>query len=238
MTETRVDFNSSLQIAGDALVMASAGPKTNQYWQIFPVSDSHYQIRNQASGVNKQLATCYNPQEADASQTQPCMQPASGAQSQLWIVNTWGDGTYRFVNVGNGSGYNMDCHPGNPMFMSSNTALVPRQPAQHWEFSSLRTINDGAYSTTITVCSLLRLLLKSADSWNRTFHPQHHPLVRPVRRHLRPRQQVMLRQPPPPVKQYRNPHQLTSQHPPTARERRRSTESPLARPSGPVSPSV
>jgi len=79
------------------------------------------------------------------------MQTASGDKSQLWQIEAWGDGTWRFVNVGNGSNYNMDCHPGDPMFMSSVTAAVPNQPAQHWEFSSLAEINDGAYSTTITV---------------------------------------------------------------------------------------
>jgi len=79
------------------------------------------------------------------------MQPASGDDSQLWQIEAWGDGSWRFVNVGNGSDYNMDCHPGDPMFMSNTTAALPKQPAQHWLFSSLSDINDGAFSTMITV---------------------------------------------------------------------------------------
>lgn len=151
LTETRVDFNSSLQQAGNGVVMAAAGPKTLEFWQLFPIGSGLYQIRNRNTGVNKQLATCYNAQEQDPSNTQPCLEPSSGDQSQLWNITQWGDGTFKFVNVGNGSNYNMDCHPGNPMFMASEIAAVPRQPAQHWEFSSLSQINDGAYSTTITV---------------------------------------------------------------------------------------
>ena len=151
LTEPQVDFNSSLQLAGNGLVMAAAGENALQYWQIFPVSNGYYQVRNQAAGLKSQLGACYAAQETDASRTQPCMLPGSGDDSQLWNITSWGDGTYRFVNVGNGTGYNMDRHPVGPMFMSSATEAVPNQPAQHWEFSSLLPVNDGAYSLAITV---------------------------------------------------------------------------------------
>jgi hypothetical protein len=82
------------------------------------------------------------------------MLPSSGDDSQKWRIDSWGDGTFKFVNVANGSNYNMDCHPGNPLFMSSQTAATPKQPAQHWEFSSIAAIDDGAYSTTVSTTTV------------------------------------------------------------------------------------
>ena len=70
------------------------------------------------------------------------MQPAGGDDSQKWDIEPWGDGSYMFVDVKNGSGYRMDCHPGNPLFTSFETTGTP-EPAQHWLFSSLAAINGG-----------------------------------------------------------------------------------------------
>jgi Ricin-type beta-trefoil lectin domain-like len=156
ITESRVDFNSSLQILGQGLFFSGqCGTCTNQKWQMQLDSSGQYQLKNSASGVSKQLSVCYTPAETDSSKTQPCMLPSSGDDSQKWRVDPWGDGTFKFVNVGNGSKYNMDCHPGNPLFMSSQTAATPKQPAQHWEFSSIGVINDGAYSTTVSTTTVM-----------------------------------------------------------------------------------
>ena len=150
LTETRVDFNSSFQYNGLELFFGAV-VKTGdggQLWQFLSIPDGQWQIRNIASNINKQLATCYVSSEASDTKTQPCMQPSSADPSQKWIIDAWGDGTFKFVNVGNGSGYNMDVHPGNPPFMSDQIAQTPNEPAQHWEFSSIRDVNDGTYSTT------------------------------------------------------------------------------------------
>jgi hypothetical protein len=147
LTESRVDFNSSLQYNGKDIFFALANQKAQQYWQFFPVDNGNYQLRNRATDT-KQLGTCYKPQENGDSKTQPCMvNPIDGERSQKWIVDQWDDGTWRFVNVGNGTNYNMDVHPGNPPFMSGVIAKLPRQPAQHWMWQSMMPIDDGAYST-------------------------------------------------------------------------------------------
>ena len=151
ITESRVNFNSSLQVAGSGLVMAAAGVDANQYWQLLSIGNNQYVFRNKVDGINKQLGTCYAASEMDPAHTQPCMLNSIGDDSQKWAVSTWSDGAYKFVNIGNGSNYNLDCHPGNPMFMSSVIEETPRQPAQHWLIASLATIGDAAYSTTITV---------------------------------------------------------------------------------------
>jgi Ricin-type beta-trefoil lectin domain-like len=150
LTETRVDFNSSFQYNGNGLFFAARVQTSDsgQLWQFLSIPDGQWQIRNIGSAINQQLATCYVASEVSDSKTQPCMQPSSNNPSQKWIIDSWGDGTYKFMNVGNGSGYNMDVHPGNPPFMSDQIATTPNQPAQHWEFSSIRDVNDGAYSTT------------------------------------------------------------------------------------------
>jgi Ricin-type beta-trefoil lectin domain-like len=157
LTETRVDFNSSLQYNGFGIFMAAHETTADdgQYWQFLPLSNGEWQVRNVASAIGKQLSTCYSATETSDSKTQPCMQDSSDDDSQKWWITAWGDGTYKFVNVGNGTGYNMDCHPGNPMFMNDQTATTPNQPAQHWEFSSIRDVNDGAYSTTFVRLQLV-----------------------------------------------------------------------------------
>ena len=155
ITESRVDFNSSMQLTGTDLVFSTASATAAEYWQILNIGNGQYALRNQNFGISKQLATCYAPKELDASKTKPCMQDSDPNDFQKWTISDWGDGTYRIQNVGNGTQYNLDCHPGNPMFLSSVTAATPKQPAQHWMVSSLKAIDDGAYSTTFTVSSTL-----------------------------------------------------------------------------------
>ena len=153
ITESRVNFSSSLQTSGMGVYMGAAGIKTPQFWQVFSLGDNEYAFRNKANGITHQLGVCYISNEIDASKTEPCVVPSDDSDSQKWTITPWGDGeSYKIGNVGNGTDYIMDCHPGNPMFMSSNTQSNIRQPAQHWMFSSLEIINDGAYSTTISVC--------------------------------------------------------------------------------------
>jgi Ricin-type beta-trefoil lectin domain-like len=112
VTESRVDFNSSLQVAGTGLVMAAAGPKTYQFWQIFYLGNGTYSLRNKQNGLHQQLGTCYAAAETDPSRTQPCMRDSAGDDSQKWTITQWGDGTYKLINNGNGTGLNLDCHPG------------------------------------------------------------------------------------------------------------------------------
>lgn len=152
LTETRVDFSSSLQYNSKDIYFALADDNSQQYWQFFPLPDGNYQIRNRATDA-KQLGTCYKSSEKSATKTQPCMIDSLDVDSQKWIVDQWDDGNLKFVNVGNGTDYNMDVHPGNPLFMSPITAQDPIQPAQHWQIKSRKPIDDGTFSTVFGAVS-------------------------------------------------------------------------------------
>jgi hypothetical protein len=157
LTESRVDFNSSLQANGNGVFFAAASPTAAQYWQFFPTTSSTYRLRNKGSGV-KQLGTCHVESEVTAPKTQPCMVPAVDEESQEWILDSWPDGTFMFINKGNGTGYHMDVHPGNPVFMSANVDENPKKPAQHWSFMSIGDINDGTFSTEFGAVSTFILV--------------------------------------------------------------------------------
>jgi hypothetical protein len=150
LTETRVDFNSALQFdGGSSLLMGAAKTDVNEWWQFQPLDNNQWQVRNKQSYVSKQLGTCYSADEVTDTKTRPCMVNSNYTDlSQRWNISVWSDGTLKFANVGNGTGYNMDCHPDNPMFMSDATAETPNQPAQHWELKSIGIVNDGTFSTT------------------------------------------------------------------------------------------
>lgn len=150
LTESRVDFNTTLQESGAAVFLAPAAAGGVENWQLFQLDNGNFQIRNRNVGLERQLATCYIPDETDPSRTRPCLLPAVGDDTQKWLINPWGDGTYYLVNVANGSSYYLDGHPNSLLFMSSTIAEQPKQPGQHWEFSSVAAINDGAYSSTVT----------------------------------------------------------------------------------------
>jgi hypothetical protein len=81
-----------------------------------------------------------------------CLSNPADTSAQEWTIDSsWGDGTFRLQNVANGTGYNLDVHPGTPVFMSNVLAKTPNQPAQHWLMMSKGVINDGAYSTAFGV---------------------------------------------------------------------------------------
>lgn len=126
-----------------------------QYWQFMPVdpkNPARYAVRSSVRGVFKQLGTCYNPEEIDEQHTQPCLLRSDGSDTQKWDITMWPgkNSTLRFQNVQNGTKYNMDVHVGNPMFMSSDVDGKNYQKAQHWLMTSVKNIDDGAYSTTFT----------------------------------------------------------------------------------------
>jgi hypothetical protein len=182
LTESRVGFNSSLQYNGVGIFFALASDAV-EAWQFYPVDSGNYQIRNKNTATN-QLGTCHVSSEVTTPKTQPCMVPASSSDdSQKWTVDTWSDGTYKFVNVGNGTAYNMDCHPGNPLFMSDTTAESPKQPAQHWMIQSIGVINDGTFSTPLggvcifcySVVEPLNIRLTTSRSRRRQRQHRSHP---------------------------------------------------------------
>lgn len=156
LTEGRVDdykkktFSSQLAQADSGIM--DVGPNRDQYWQLQPVDDvaGRYALRCSKTGVFKQLGVCYVADEIANSRTQPCLVSSSGADAQKWDVADWGNSTYRFVNVANGTGYVLDVHPGNPPFMSDDLRTNIPQPAQHWLMTSVKKVDDGAFSTVFS----------------------------------------------------------------------------------------
>ncbi|GJC93081.1 transmembrane alpha-helix domain-containing protein [Colletotrichum higginsianum] len=129
--------------------------KTDALWQFQPVGnrDGRYLVRLNAAGMGQQLSVCWNLAEVHPSRTRGCMRKTESDESQQWDITEWESekGTLKFTNVANGTGYVLDVHPGNNLFMSSEIegtdGVSARQPAQHWIMTSSKAVNDGAYST-------------------------------------------------------------------------------------------
>lgn len=157
VTEARVDdydkanFTSALQVEDDDGVAVWSA--VDHYWQFQPVKNGpagRYALRCSRTGVFKQLSACYVADEIDDSKTQPCMRASDGTKAQMWDITDWGNQTYRFLNVKNGSDYVMDVHPGNPPFMASDLRTNIPQPGRHWLMTSVSDVDDGAFSTVFT----------------------------------------------------------------------------------------
>ena len=117
-----------------------------------PVDDTpgRYALRCTKTAVGKQLSVCWRQDETDSDHTRLCMATSGGGDEQKWDVANWGNDTYRFINVQNGSSHYLDVHPGSPAFMSSNINTSVYQAAQHWLMTSFKKVDDGAYSTVFS----------------------------------------------------------------------------------------
>ncbi|KAF9874811.1 hypothetical protein CkaCkLH20_07505 [Colletotrichum karsti] len=106
-------------------------------WQFQPYGDvkGRYLMRLDQTGVKAQLSACYEATEPASGKTVACMRDSSTDASQLWDISDFGSGTFKFVNVANGTGYVLDVHPKSNLFMSNEiegTNGVENQLAQHW----------------------------------------------------------------------------------------------------------
>ncbi|KAL0943710.1 transmembrane alpha-helix domain-containing protein [Colletotrichum truncatum] len=158
LSETRVD-NSTGPFALNLQLRTGTGLRVHPIsdgkaaWQFQPYGGvkGRYFMRLDQVGVKQQLAVCHDPTEPTSGNTVACMQDSATVDSQLWDVSDFGSGTFKFVNVGNGSSYVLDVHPNSNLFMSSeiegSPSVAEKQPAQHWVMSSISAVNDGAYST-------------------------------------------------------------------------------------------
>lgn len=151
ITESRVNFTSALFYNGNGAPYFASNntAAAGMHWQIYTLPNGNIQIRNQVTYTLKQLSVCYNVNETSSSKTQPCMDEANADEEQEWTIAPWGDGSYEIKNVVNGTGFNLDWHPGGPGFLSPDTAATPKNPAQHWYLSSIGLVNDGLYSTSV-----------------------------------------------------------------------------------------
>ncbi|OLN82120.1 hypothetical protein CCHL11_07680 [Colletotrichum chlorophyti] len=127
-------------------------------WQFQPVGGikGRYHIRLDQAGVKQQLGVCYDADEYASRSTVACMQDSSSiADSQIWEVSIWDGppGGYKLVNIANGSDYALDVHPLGTLFMNKVEDLMSgteQQLAQHWDITSIGTVDDGAYSTVFS----------------------------------------------------------------------------------------
>lgn len=111
ISEGRVDeadstnLASMLQQTDDGLAVLGEG--VSHFWQFQPVDDvdGRYALRLSVTSLRQQLAVCFNEDEIADTKTQPCLADSSGSDAQKWDVASWGDETFRFVNVKNGSDY-------------------------------------------------------------------------------------------------------------------------------------
>ncbi|KAI9666666.1 MAG: hypothetical protein M1821_004602 [Bathelium mastoideum] len=175
MTEVHVGFGSVLTNWGGNVTGFQAWNTSNeaQFWQImtFQGDSSDYVFRNKAAGTLFALGVAFVPQEIDPSRTEPRLQTInSNNNGQKWHIGDFGNNTYYIANVGNGTSYHLDVHPGNPVYLSSQTSAEPYDPRQHWEFQSIMPIDDSqwsqngaathaatsAVSTTLTIATVSR----------------------------------------------------------------------------------
>ncbi|RSM08918.1 hypothetical protein CEP52_004379 [Fusarium oligoseptatum] len=126
------DFVSSLQpVAQDDDLHVWPAKGINAFWQFQPIGDKpgRYAIRCSKTTTQKQLSICYRPDVKD--------------------VASWGaNDTYRLINVKNGTDYYLDCVPNGPVFLSPNHEGY--QSRQHWLMTSVKDVDDAAYSTVFS----------------------------------------------------------------------------------------
>ncbi|KAG5659628.1 hypothetical protein KAF25_002187 [Fusarium avenaceum] len=148
-----VDLKSMLQPTSPGGDLRVWDANKQSYWQFQKISDTpgRYQIRCSDTTLKKQLSICNRTSKEvidEKKRTRPCLMPIDDTDAQKWDVAIWGSGEYRITNVDVGEGWNLDCIPSGPVFMSSN--LEGEQLRQHWVMSSVGKVDDEMYSTLYT----------------------------------------------------------------------------------------
>ncbi|KAI8711570.1 hypothetical protein NCS52_01420800 [Fusarium sp. LHS14.1] len=165
------DFVSSLQpVAQDDDLHVWPVKGINAFWQFVrleasqcdpvlnplkiqqPIGDTpgRYAIRCSKTTTQKQLSVCYRPGvKVENRRTHACLLDSDGTDTQHWDVASWGaNDTYRLINVKNGTDYYLDCVPNGPVFLSPNHEGY--QSRQHWLMTSVKDVDDAAYSTVFS----------------------------------------------------------------------------------------
>ena len=122
-----------------------------QSWQFYPYNSSVYLLRCKDGGPNAYLAVAAAGKDSTDSSTVtgntvPVMANYNVTDdSMFWQVAPWGDGTYHFSNLANGSDWRLNVLGTGLMAMDSN--ITSAQSGEHFTFNSLSTIGDSRYST-------------------------------------------------------------------------------------------
>lgn len=121
-----------------------------QSWQFYPYNSSVYLLRCKNGGPNAYLAVAAGTGNSDSStvtgNTVPILANYNVTDdSMFWQVAPWGDGTYHFSNLANGSDWRLNVLGNALMAMDSN--ITSAQSGEHFTFTSMSTIGDSQYST-------------------------------------------------------------------------------------------
>lgn len=121
-----------------------------QSWQFYPYNSSVYLLRCKDAGPNGYLAAAAGSSDgAQASitgNTVPILANYNVTDdSMFWQIDPWGDGTYYFSNLANGTNWRLNVLDTALMAMDSN--ITSEQAGEHFTFRSLGTIGDDRYST-------------------------------------------------------------------------------------------
>lgn len=122
-----------------------------QSWQFYPYNSSVYLLRCRNGGPDAYLAVAVGKSDSSDSSsvtgnTVPILANYNVTDdSMFWQVGPWGDGTYYFSNLANGSDWRLNVLSNALMAMDSN--ITSAQPGEHFTFTSLSTIGDSRYST-------------------------------------------------------------------------------------------
>lgn len=121
-----------------------------QSWQFYPYNSSVYLLRCKDGGPNGYLAAAAGKEDTEQSSitgnTVPILAHYNVSDnSMFWQIEPWGDGTYYFSNLANGSNWRLNVLGSALMAMDSN--ITSEQAGEHFTFSSLSTIGDDRYST-------------------------------------------------------------------------------------------
>lgn len=147
-----------------------------QSWQFYPYNSSVYLLRCKDGGPNGYLAAAAGKTNTDQSDvtgnTVPILANYNVTDdSMFWTVAPWGDGTYYFSNLANGSEWRLSVMDNKLMVMDSNT--LPAQSGEHYTFTSLSTIGDSRYSTVnVRLFWNVNIVGSSTDYSNRRTRPQ------------------------------------------------------------------
>lgn len=123
-----------------------------QRWQFYPYNASVYLLRCEEGGPDAFLAAARgsgsssDPASSTTGDTVPIMSNLSISDSSIfWQIAPWGDGTYYFSNLANGSDWRLNTLSTALMAMDSN--ITTEQSGEHYQFSSMGTIGNSRYST-------------------------------------------------------------------------------------------
>lgn len=132
---------------GAVFYEATNTSKPGQKWQFYPFNSSAYLLRCQDGGPDAYLAVAVGtPETKTSGRTIAIMASYTILEdSMFWQIQPWGDGTYYFTNLANGTDWHLNVLDTGLLAMDSN--IMSTQVGEHYTFTSLSTIGDSRFST-------------------------------------------------------------------------------------------